>query len=592
MLNSFDFSHIRLDGVLGERIRRTIDNNLLKLDLEKEFVSPFQRKQDADGVYYALGKNMDCLVHFASIDPRIIPLKKKIFDLVIATQEPDGYIGSMVPGHRVWEPWDCHDENYIALALFNDYFRFGEEKSREAGRKLLDYLLKAWPQKPKTGGYYGWLDDHMVTLGIEHAMLSGYEATGDVRYLDFVRNECGLASLDWPIQQERHAPLHGHIYCYMSHAAAQLRLALLTGAEPVSPLGRTAEDFLFHRGGMGITGGAGKCECWTSDQNGFGDYTETCSSAYLIRYLALRLRLTRDAFYGDVIERILYNSLFAAQSPDGRRIRYSTPFEGKRIYMNIDSYCCPGNFRRMISELPQLAAFHSDDELFVNLYSDMTIDAEFAGVPVKLSAKGNYPAEETVEFTIRPARPVEFALNLRIPRWCSDPLVTVSGMSLRTERESGFLAIRRTWQDGDKVVLRLPMPIRFVRGERHQYRLGAAMRGPVVYTLNPANVYKGGKSARARFSSGENFLADDSGKTSLADFDTAQLREIRLDQDSARLAPDGAIEVIGDRNSNAIDVTGNCVFRLTPFEDPEGRSIYFHLDKPERAVPDELLLIE
>lgn len=592
MLNSFDFSHIHLGGELGKRIRRTIDGNLLKIELEKEFVAPFQRKQHSTGVYYGLGKNMDALVHFASIEPELIPLKKKIFDLVIATQEPDGYIGAMVPEKRVWVAWDCHDENYIALALFNDYFRFGEERSREAGRKLLDHLLAAWPQKPETGDYYGWLDDHMITLGIEHAMLSGYEATGDKRYLDFVRKECGLAELDWPIQEERHAPLHGHIYCYMSHAAAQLRLAQLTGAEPVSPLGRTAEDFLFRRGGMGITGGAGKYECWTSDQNGFGDYTETCSSAYLIRYLVLRLRQSRNGFYGDVIERILYNSLFAAQSPDGRQIRYYTPFEGPRIYMNTDTFCCPGNFRRLIAELPQLAAFYGKDELFVNLYTDMTIDAEFAGVPVKLSAVGNYPVEETIEFTVQADRPVEFALDLRIPRWCSAPAVAVNGSPVKPEITDGFCVIRRSWQAGDKVTLRLPMPIRFVRGERHQYRLGAAMRGPVVYTLNPANVYKGGKSARMQFSSGENFLAEDGGKISLADLNPAQMREIRLDQDSARLAPDGAIEVIGDRNGKAIDVTGNCVFRLTPFEDPEGRNIYFHLDKPERAVPDELLVIE
>jgi DUF1680 family protein len=37
-----------------------------------------------------------------------------------------------------------------------------------------------------------------------------------------------------------------------------------------------------------------------------------------------------NPYYGDLMERTIFNALFAAQSPDGRQLRYYTPLEGKR----------------------------------------------------------------------------------------------------------------------------------------------------------------------------------------------------------------------------------------------------------------------
>jgi hypothetical protein len=51
---------------------------------------------------------------------------------------------------------------------------------------------------------------------------------------------------------------------------------------------------------------------------------ETCATAYQFRVYDCHVRLEGDSRYGDLMERIIYNALFAAQSPDGRRIRYYT----------------------------------------------------------------------------------------------------------------------------------------------------------------------------------------------------------------------------------------------------------------------------
>ena len=65
-------------------------------------------------------------------------------------------------------------------------------------------------------------------------------------------------------------------------------------------------------------------------QNGSGSISESCVTAYLIRWLGSLMRLEGDLRKGDVMERAIYNALFAAQSPSGRQIRYFTPFAGPR----------------------------------------------------------------------------------------------------------------------------------------------------------------------------------------------------------------------------------------------------------------------
>ena len=104
--------------------------------------------------------------------------------------------------------------------------------------------------------------------------------------------------------------------------------------------------------GLHITGGTGQCEIWTDDQDGRGDLGETCATAYQLRVYESLLRLRGEARMGDLIERTVFNTLFAAQSPDGRRLRYFAPTEGPRAYWTTDTYCCPCNYRRIVAELP------------------------------------------------------------------------------------------------------------------------------------------------------------------------------------------------------------------------------------------------
>ena len=89
---------VHVGGLLGERIDATIYRNLLQLDVERDFLALFRTRDNSD-CYVGLGKLMDAAVHFAQYarDPEVVAFKERLFASVVATQDPDGYIGIMPP---------------------------------------------------------------------------------------------------------------------------------------------------------------------------------------------------------------------------------------------------------------------------------------------------------------------------------------------------------------------------------------------------------------------------------------------------------------------------------------------------------------
>jgi DUF1680 family protein len=282
------------------------------------------------------------------------------------------------------------------------------------------------------------------------------------------------------------------------------------------------------------------------------------------------MRLDGDSKWGDLIERNLYNAAFGAQSPDGRRIRYYTPFEGKRVYFGFDTYCCPGNFRRLIGLLPQMVYYRAGKGLAVNLYSNSqaTLD-EIGGTTVTIHQETDYPSTGLVTMVIEPKETASFPLLLRIPSWCSKSSVSINGNPIANAIKSGeFLKIERTWKSGDQVTLEMTMPWRFVAGRKAQAGRAAIMRGPLVYTLNPDK------------------------ESSLANIDLNRL--VLLPETAELVLNDTTFRSNGTACRIKADLDkagkGKLSLTLTEFPDPVGQWIYFKLPDIKTAVDDELLV--
>jgi len=268
--------------------------------------------------------------------------------------------------------WDIHEMGYIIFGLISDYKLFGNQRSLDAAKRGADYIVKNWSVLPE-----GWENEtnvglHVAITGLDRTMLTLYNVTQDKRYLDFCLKQHVLKNWDPGIVIGRRNLIEGHIYGYMAASLAQLELYRLQPDKKLLGPALKAMNFITANNGLTISGGVGQVEIWTNDQDGRRDLGETCATAYQLRVYDNLLRLNGDSRYGDIMERTIFNALFGAQSPDGRHLRYFTPFEGDREYHNTDTYCCPCNYRRIVAELPAMIYYKTGTGIAVNLYSQST----------------------------------------------------------------------------------------------------------------------------------------------------------------------------------------------------------------------------
>ena len=574
-LNPIGITHVKVGGEIGRRIAVTIENNLLKLNIDQDFLSSFQKKNDAG--YIGVGKLIDGVVRMAAYtnDEKVIALKNHLIGELIRWQEPDGYIGNMTPQNRIVLLWDIHEMGYIINGLITDFKLFGNISSLDAAKKAADYLLQNWNLLPEEWENTTGVSKRIAITGIHRTMLALYGVTSDKRYLRFCLKQLDLINLDPGIVIGRRKLIEGHIYGYMAGCLAQLEMYRIIHDQKLLGPTRKALDFLTSKNGMSISGGAGQEEIWTDDQDGSGDLGETCATAYQLRLYDNLLRLKGDSRYGDIMERTIYNALFGAQSPDGRQIRYFTPLEGDRHYHSTDTYCCPCNYRRVISELPLMIYYITGNGVAINLFSPSSAEIPVnKGQTVKVQQETNYPNSGHVIIHIDPSQESLFALKIRIPSWCTNAAISVNGKPLKVNYKSGtFAVVERNWKGGDQVILDMPMEWKLVLGRERQAGRVAVMRGPLLFCLNPEQNDKLDKKEV------ENFGRIVIDRASIENSPVAN-RAVRPDGIACRLKAGDQPFSIGNM--------GNLPLTLTEFADPNGKCTYFRVPDLSEALPDEL----
>jgi hypothetical protein len=481
---------VELGGEFGRRVTQIIEANVLAVDVEATFLEPF-RKRQVERLYLGFGKFIDACVRLAagSGDARVLALKKDVIARLLATQERDGYIGTMAdPSLRVKTLWDLHENSYIIWALVSDHQYFGEAASLEAARRMADYLLGLFAAdpslRPETLG--GVVTFWASNLGFDRALLALGRATGEPKYAGFVAQFLKLQEYD-PETHCGPSTLANHAYSYLGHCLAQLDWHRCSGDPRLLRASLRAVDFLRRGDGLLITGSCSEAECWHDSQSGLQNTAETCTGTYLVRLMDSMLQLEGASIYGDIMERTIYNALFAATSPDGKRNRYFTPFDGERPYdQHGQRFCCANNNKRFLGDLAGWIYYRTPDGVAVNLYNSSAATVKLAQeATLRIEQQTGYPSSGDVLVRVDPSAALDFAVHLRIPRWCRDARLSVNGSAPQTVSGGQFFPVRRTWNAGDVIELKLPMTWRLIRGRRAQSGRAAILRGPLIFTLNP-----------------------------------------------------------------------------------------------------------
>jgi len=233
------------------------------------------------------------------------------------------------------------------------------------------------------------------------------------------------------------------------------------------------------------------------------DHFETPCGAYaatrLARYLTRVTAAPRSTRYADNLERVLYNTILAAKSPDsdGDYFYYSTYSPAARkVYYPKKWPCCSGTLIQTVADYPLNLYFHAGDGLYIDQYIPSQLSFTHAGTPVRLTQETRYPVEDTVSITLHPQRPAAFTVYLRIPAWLTRPaMIAINGEPRHESAQPGaYAALHRAWRPGDRISLAITHGFRTEPIDELHPDTVALMRGPVQYVaLNPSNDSNSGR---------------------------------------------------------------------------------------------------
>jgi DUF1680 family protein len=334
---------------------------------------------------------------------------------------------------------------------------------------------------------YTW--DETYTLP-ENLFLA-YQRSGDSRYKDYAIRFIEKEYFE-PLA-EGHNVLPGeHAYSHVNALSSAMQSYLVLGDEKYLRAAtnglRMVQEQSYATGGWGpdeafVVPGTGGMESslWSTHAS-----FETPCGAYghfkITRYL---LRVTRDSKYGDSMERVLYNTIGGAWPilPDGTTFYYSDYNNTARKVHHRDKWpCCSGTFPQLAADYGISSYFKSQDGIYVNLFLPSRLSWTQGGTQCSLTQTTDYPRANTAQFDFKLAKPESFTVHVRIPAWTgAKTALSVNGRRVEGEVTPGkFMAVQRTWKDGDHMELELHMETRLEPIDPENPNTVALMHGPLA----------------------------------------------------------------------------------------------------------------
>ena len=505
-----------IGGFLGQRLKGNADY-LLKFDVAR-FVKMAEEKTYRDWFWVGEqhGKWLEAAILAAEQqgNAELRTKAEEVLKRLVAAQEPGGYLGVTDPklrdDLRPLRGMDAYELYFTLHALVTARERWGSDDALVAAKRLGDYFIaRIAPGKaeffplPKEVTIAG----HPEHFGLEGALLAHPMArlgrvSGDAKYSDWSQwvvsridrwSGCGtLSNLDKvadgkmrldEIQPNVHAhTLHMNLLGLLEQARATGERAFIR--KVMAAWGEIAASRTYVTGGVSV----GETYRTEHDLPNTGNVCETCATMSWIELNERLLELTGDPAHADLIERVIWNHLPAAQTTDADGWRYHTPLNGWKpegCFTGPD--CCSSSGPRILAELPTFLYGRTRDGIAIAQYVPSTLRTKLAsGTDLTIRQVTDYPTGEKVEIEVSPAKPERFALRLRLPAWCEKPTVTVNGQAIaeRPRREATFAAVVREWKPGDRVAVTLPMEPRWFAGKHGNEGRFCLLRGPLVYALD------------------------------------------------------------------------------------------------------------
>ncbi len=505
--DSISSAHFQFDGPVGERIRANTENWLLCAPQANPGMLEMFRVRDRQPtpqlVPWAgefVGKYLISAVQALrmSDDPRLRRQVAAVVAELIATQAEDGYLGPFPKDKRLLGHWDLwgHYHAILALAMWHEHS--GDAAALAAARKAADLVCAAYLD---TGRRVFDAGDHEMNMAILTGMALLHRLTGEPRYLRMARE----VEKDWERAGDYlRAGLDGREF----YRSPRPRWESLHDLQGLLELWRITGEakyraaFEHHwrsirRWDRRNTGGFSSGEQATGNPYAPTAIETCCTVAWMALTLDY-LRLTGDLLAADELELATLNGGLAAQHPSGRWWTYSTPMDGTReasahaiVFQSRagtpELNCCSVNGPRVLGMLSEWAVMSAANGFIVNWLGDGSFTGKLSnGTPATITTSGEAWRDGHLELRISTAATEEFVLQVRIPTWAREPLVSLNGVTLTKALPGHYLVLKRRWSPTDRLELRWQNPMRYVAGANEAAGKVSVYRGPLLLAYDQA----------------------------------------------------------------------------------------------------------
>ncbi len=215
---------------------------------------------------------------------------------------------------------------------------------------------------------------------------------------------------------------------------------------------------------------------------------ETCNTYNMLRLTKMLYATDGNPAYMDYYERALYNHILSTQNPVQGGFVYFTPMRAGhyRVYSQPQTsfWCCVGSGLENHARYGEMIYGHRTDELYVHLFIPSVLHDDKRGLV--LTQENNFPEEEATSLLFTSLKKKQrFTLRIRSPRWVQPGLLrlTLNGASVPVTVEEGYVSLTRTWSEGDRVRLELPMHLHAETTPDGKARY-SFLYGPLVLAAN------------------------------------------------------------------------------------------------------------
>lgn len=404
-----------------------------------------------------------------------------------AAIEPDGWF---FYSRHPWQPHYIYDKTVGGLVDMAVYG--GRPDALAPLSKITDWAIENLDRSRKVDSDTEWYT-------LSENLYRAYATTGDEKYrrfaevwrfTDYWNAFSGAAPTS--VARDGH-----HAYSHVNTLSSCAMAYAITGETPYRDAIVAAYDWL-QQTQCYATGGYGPDEDLVAPDGELGRRLDTTFASFetpcgcwagfkLSRYL---MGFTGEARYGDWIERLLYNGILGAlpMGPKGATFYYSDYRAGgaRKIYHLDGTWpCCSGTYPQVVADYHNVLYFRDAGGLFVNLFVPSRVRWNQDGTAVAVEQETTFPESDSTVLTVRPAKPATFDVRFRVPGWTRGASAEVNGKPVAVDAVAGTWAVlRRRWEPGDRVSLRLPMAVRLAPVDAQHPNRVAVTYGPIVLVRN------------------------------------------------------------------------------------------------------------